>query len=162
MPDSRFKFEWKLIWIADDPLSVLAVTIVLKCFATVRKFCLVLPALLFPIAASQAADNAKAGKLVFRWCAACHQVGPYAHGGFAPQLNGLFGRRAGSTPHFKYSPAMNTSGIIWSEQTLSTFVRDPDGLVPENKMRFRGLGDDRQIADLLAYLRTFSAMDAGK
>ena len=95
------------------------------------------------------------GATVFKPCASCHQVGPNARGGFGPQLNGLFGRRAGSTPDFAYSGAMKASGIVWDERTLSAFLGDPDKTVPGTKMRFWGIHDDRDLAALLAYLRTF-------
>jgi cytochrome c len=99
--------------------------------------------------------DAATGKKLFTQCAECHEVGPNARGGFAPELNKLFGRRAGSTPDFAYSKAMKASGIVWDERTLPTFLHDPDKLVPGTKMRFWGIGDERQITALLAYLRTF-------
>jgi cytochrome c2 len=75
---------------------------------------------------SPSGTDAATGERVFKQCASCHQVGVNAHGGFAPQLNGLFGRRAGSTPDFAYSDAMKRSGIVWNERTLAAFLRDPD------------------------------------
>jgi cytochrome c len=124
-----------------------------------------LPALLLlPLSTMQgcapSGTDAATGARVFRQCASCHQVGVHAHGGFGPQLNGLFGRRAGSTPDFAYSDAMKASGIVWDERTLSAFLRDPGKLVPGTRMRFWGIGDDNEIVALLAYLRTFQ--DAGK
>jgi cytochrome c len=95
------------------------------------------------------------GATVFKPCASCHQIGPSARGGFGPQLNGLFGRRAGTTADFAYSDAMKASGIVWNERTLSAFLRDPDKTVPGTKMRFWGIHDDRDLAALLAYLRSF-------
>jgi len=46
---------------------------------------------------------------------------------------------------------------VWDEKRLAAFLRDPDAVVPGNKMRFWGLSNDRQIADLLAYLRASGA-----
>jgi cytochrome c len=103
--------------------------------------------------------DAATGERVFRQCASCHQVGANARGGFGPQLNGLFGRRAGATPDFAYSDAMKRSGIVWDERTLSAFLHDPGKLVPGTNMRFWGIGDDNEIAALLAYLRTFQQAD---
>jgi cytochrome c len=101
------------------------------------------------------ADAPVDGAALFKTCASCHQVGPNARGGFGPQLNGLFGRRAGSTPDYTYSDAMRRSGIVWNEPTLAAFLRDPDKTVPGTKMRFWGMHDDKEIAALLAYLRTY-------
>jgi cytochrome c len=99
--------------------------------------------------------DAGTGETIFRQCASCHQVGPRARAGFGPQLNGLFGRRAASTPDYRYSAALRASGIVWDERTLTAFLHDPAKMVPGTQMRFWGIGDDRKIAALLAYLRTF-------
>ncbi|MCO4887840.1 cytochrome c family protein [Cupriavidus sp. WGtm5] len=108
-----------------------------------------------PTAAMAAADL-QAGKALFATrCASCHHVGRNARAGFGPQLNGIFGRAAGSTSDFQYSDAMRASKVVWSHDTLRTFVRSPGKVVPGTKMRFWGLGDDQQITDLLAYLETF-------
>jgi cytochrome c len=106
-----------------------------------------------------AADPLAAGRAVFKRCANCHQVGPGAHSNFGPQLNGILGRRAGSAPDFAYSPAMKKAGFVWNEKSLAAFLRDPDEVVPGNKMRFWGLGSERQIADLLAFLRAHPARE---
>lgn len=112
--------------------------------------------LLLPVAAQGAGmqGDVAAGKRAFMRCASCHQVGPSARGAFGPQLNGIVGRKAGSTADFSYSPAMKRSGIVWTEQTLAAFLKSPKQVVPDNQMRFWGIGDEQQIANLLAYLRT--------
>jgi cytochrome c len=112
-------------------------------------------ALTLQTSVSCAAGDAEAGKATFAKCASCHQVGPSARGGFGPQLNGIFGRPAGATKDFKYSPALRDSGIVWSEKSLTEFIKAPGRVVPGTKMRFYGIGDNRQITDLLAYLRSF-------
>jgi cytochrome c len=63
--------------------------------------------------------------------------------------------RAGSTADFTYSPAMKASGIVWDEATLARFLRDPDKTVPGNRMRFWGIGDEREMKALLVHLRSF-------
>ncbi|MET0519783.1 MAG: c-type cytochrome [Burkholderiaceae bacterium] len=111
-------------------------------------------------APAAAAGDLAAGKAAFAACASCHQLGPAARGGFGPQLNGVVGRLAGSSPDYSYSAAMKRSKIVWSERTLAAFIRDPDGVVPGTKMRFYSIGyDERKIADLVAYLRSVPAPD---
>lgn len=101
-----------------------------------------------------AADAAKGARLFGTRCASCHSIGPAARPGFGPQLNGIHGRRAGSTPDFRYSPAMQQSGIVWNDKSLAAFLDSPGDVVPGTKMRFWGMSDEQQVADLLAYLRT--------
>ncbi|UQV43792.1 cytochrome c family protein [Janthinobacterium lividum] len=116
--------------------------------------------LLASVAAAQAAapavltGNAEAGKAAFRKCASCHQVGPSARGGFGPKLTGVIGRKAGATTDYKYSAAMKNANIVWTEQNLAGFLKAPSDFIPGNNMRFWGIGNAQQVADLLAYLRT--------
>ena len=104
---------------------------------------------------ARAGADPVAGAAAFRKCASCHQVGPSARGGFGPHLNGVIGRRAGSTPDYKYSDAMKRANLVWNEKTLAAFLHDPSAVVPGTKMRFWGIRDERQIANLLAYLRQY-------
>ncbi len=105
-----------------------------------------------------AAGDVVAGKALFSslTCASCHAVGQGAGAGFGPQLNGIFGRTAGSTTDYKarYSDAMKKSGIVWSEQSLTKFINSPSKLVPGTNMSFWGVSDEKKVANLLAYLRS--------
>lgn len=99
--------------------------------------------------------NLAAGEALFkRSCGNCHNVGPGARAAFGPQLNGILGRHAGSTGDYRYSPAMKDSNVVWSRETLSDFIRDSDEVVPGNKMRFWGIGDQEKIDSLLLYLQS--------
>jgi cytochrome c len=105
---------------------------------------------------AHATGDIQAGKAAFASkCASCHSVGPSARGGFGPHLNGIVGRPAGATGDYRYSPAMKNSGIVWSEKNLRAFMKAPSDLVPGTKMRFWGISNEKQLDDLLAYLRTF-------
>jgi cytochrome c len=105
---------------------------------------------------SAGAADIDAGKSTFEHrCVSCHAIGPSARGGFAPQLNGIVDRRAASTLDFKYSAAMKNSGIVWTEKNLARFINGPSDVVPGTSMRFWGISNEQQVANLLAYLRTF-------
>lgn len=119
------------------------------------KYALPLALAVLTMANAHAADI-QAGKELFNTrCASCHHVGPSARAAFGPQLNGIFGRKAGSTSDYRYSDAMKASPIVWNDTTLRAFVGAPGKTVPGTKMRFWGMSDQRQVDDLLAYLRTF-------
>lgn len=100
------------------------------------------------------ADFAAGEALFKRNCGNCHNVGPGARAAFGPQLNGILGRQAGATADYRYSPAMKDSGVVWSSETLSAFIKDSDAVVPGNKMRFWGIGDQQKIDNLLLYLQS--------
>ena len=102
------------------------------------------------IAPAQAGDAA-AGKKVFAKCKTCHEVDTEKNK-VGPHLKGLFGRTAGSLADFKYSDAMKSSGIVWSEDTLTTYLADPKGTVPDTKMVFAGLKKPADIENVIEYL----------
>ncbi|MGD9614647.1 MAG: cytochrome c family protein [Alphaproteobacteria bacterium] len=99
-----------------------------------------------------AADPA-AGKAVFNRCRICHTVEAGGRDGAGPNLHGLFGRKAGAVKHFAYSAAMRNSGVVWDQTTLENYLRDPKRFMPGTRMAFPGIAGDKEIADLLAYLR---------
>jgi cytochrome c len=117
---------------------------------------LALAVLAAAVAPAFAAGDPAAGKRAFARCASCHQVGPSARSVFGPQLNGIIGRHAAAATDYRYSEAMRKSGIVWDERHLAAFLRSPNKAVPGTSMRFWGIGDEKQIADLLAYLRTIT------
>jgi cytochrome c len=107
-------------------------------------------------APAHAAGDAEAGAKLFpRLCGGCHQVGESARGSFGPQLNGIFGRRSGSTPDYQYSEAMKSAGIVWTRETLTAYLEAPKSVVPGTRMIFWGLSDPEKVDNLLAYLQTF-------
>ena len=106
--------------------------------------------------AALAADP-EAGAQVFKKCQACHAVGEGAANKVGPELNGLFGRAAGSVPGYAYSDANKNSGIVWTEEVFADYIRNPRGYIKGTKMTFAGIKKDTEIANLTAYLRQFNA-----
>ena len=100
-----------------------------------------------------AEGDAAAGQVLFdKTCGGCHKIGANARSGFGPQLNGVFGRHAGSTTDYVYSKAMLGSGIVWDTANLTAFIKDPSDVVAGTKMSFWGMSDQQKIDELLAYL----------
>ena len=115
---------------------------------------------LFVGAGSAAAqdDLVAAGKFEFFRCTGCHNATDTATVvKKGPHLHNLFGRKPGSLPDFEYSEAMVTFGRdkVWNETTLATYLHDPSGTVPGNKMEFHGIEKDEEVRALIAYLATF-------
>jgi cytochrome c len=98
-----------------------------------------------------AAADVEAGKTQFNKCKICHSLEP-GKNGVGPGLHAIFGRKAGTADNYAFSDAMKNSGIVWDDDTMTKYVRDPKEVVPGGKMAFPGIKDDQQLADLLAYL----------
>ena len=103
------------------------------------------------------AQDAAAGEKVFVQCRACHQVGETAKNGVGPVLNGLFGRHSGSIEGYNYSEANKKAEIVWSEAAFQDYIVNPMAKVPGTKMAFAGIKNEKEIADLWAYLSQFKA-----
>lgn len=106
------------------------------------------------VAAQDTGDPA-AGEKVFAKCKVCHQIGEGAKNAVGPELNGVVGRKAGSVPEYSYSTANKSSGITWDEAALKRYLKDPRGVVPGTKMIFPGLSKEKDIDDVIAYLKQF-------
>jgi len=101
------------------------------------------------------AQDAGAGEKVFAKCKICHQIGESAKNMVGPVLNGVVGRKAGSYPGYHYSDANEKSGITWDEAELKKYLKDPKGVVPGTKMIFPGLPSEKEIDNVIAYLKQF-------
>ena len=124
-----------------------------------RTGCLPLIGLLMVAVAhrADAAGDPEAGAQAFRTCAACHTLEPGAHR-TGPSLAGVFGREAGTAEGFhRYSDALRSADLVWREDTLNTFLADPQAFLPGNRMTFPGLADAQARADVIAYLQTATA-----
>ena len=107
-----------------------------------------------------ALGNAEAGASVFnRDCAFCHQIGPEARDRVGPQLNRIYDRGAGSIDGFGYSRGlsrMGVDGLVWTFDTLDAYIANPRALVSGTRRSYRGLQDETERHDLLAFLRAYS------
>ncbi|MHA6691330.1 c-type cytochrome [Devosia sp. A449] len=90
-------------------------------------------------------------------CAGCHAMGEGAKSG--PELKNLIGRPAASLEGFEYSDAMveaGQGGLVWNIETLSKFITKPRSVVNGSNMSFTGLRNPDDVANVIAYLATFS------
>jgi cytochrome c len=108
------------------------------------------------IAATAFADPPSApdqsrGALLFQTCSACHSV---LGDGVGPNLYGIYGKRAGTQPGFKYSSALSQSGLTWDEPTLRAFVTNPQALVKGTLMTFPGYSSPADVNSVVEYIKT--------
>ena len=100
------------------------------------------------------AGDAKNGAEVFKRCAICHTDDKGGADGQGPNLFGIIGHKAASHPGFAYSPALQNSGVIWTEANLTKWTAGPARMVPGTKMVFPGITSKTQQANVVAYLAT--------
>ena len=108
---------------------------------------------------SAGAQDAAAGEKLFAKCKACHAVGEGAKNRVGPHLNELMGRTAGTVESYRYSKAMakaGEEGLVWNDETLKAYLASPKAMVKGTKMAFAGLKDEGDLANMIAYLSTFS------
>jgi cytochrome c len=109
------------------------------------------------------AQDAGAGEQVFkRLCSPCHDIGQDAKIKIGPPLNAIDGRKAGTFEGFNYSPVNKSSGITWSEENFDKYIHAPMQEMPGTRMTFVGIKNDKDIADLWAYLKQFGPDGAKK
>ena len=108
-------------------------------------------------------DLVKEGEKVFKKCKACHRIGDNAKHGTGPHLNNIYGRIAGNLSDFrKYSKSIKTAGedgLIWTSDTLSSYIENPKKYLKGTKMNFKGLRKSDDRSALLEYLRAASALE---
>ena len=105
---------------------------------------------------------AQSGGKLFRKCAACHAVGEDAPMKVGPHLNNLFGRAAGGIGGYRYSKPMQAAGeggLVWTDETLTVYLKAPRRYIKGTRMNFIGFKKDVEIAVMIAYLRAFSGSE---
>jgi|SRR5579871_4274766 len=89
------------------------------------------------------------GAQVYKTCGICHSLD---RNGAGPKHAGVFGRTAGTVPDYRYSVALQKSGIVWNDATLDRWLADPQALVPGTKMFFN-LDSAQDRADVIEFLK---------
>lgn len=107
------------------------------------------------LSTSALAADASHGQQLFRaQCGVCHQgADGDGDGGQGPSLRGVIGRKIGGDMDFAYSQTLNDAKASWTQETLASYIGDPQKIMPGTAMPIRVTNaDDR--ADIAAYLAT--------
>lgn len=93
-----------------------------------------------------------------RRCSICHSLDPDDRRRAGPTLWGVFGRRAGTAPGYRYSEGLRRSTIVWNEETISRlFELGPEVVTPGSKMPLQQIPDARDRRDLISFLKSHTA-----
>lgn len=106
-----------------------------------------------PLIAS--ADATRGAKLATR-CKACHTLNKGGANRFGPPLWNVLGREKAKAKGFRYSPAFKKLSGAWDYESINALVANPNATAPGTRMRFPGIKNASQRADLIRYLRDLS------
>jgi len=109
------------------------------------------------LAVRLANSNAKAGEKVSNKCKSCHDMTARKKVEIGPPLWDIVQASKAGNGRFKYSSPMGSMGGKWSYKDLDAFIASPRGFLKGTKMTFRGLKNEKQRANLIAYLRSLSS-----
>jgi cytochrome c len=87
-------------------------------------------------------------------CSACHSVDDNRVG---PMHMGLFGRKAGGVKSYSYSEALRKSKVVWSRDTLTAWLANPEMLIPGQRMGY-SMDNANDRDDVVAYLATLKTI----
>ena len=108
-----------------------------------------------PIDTLLASASAERGAEVAKQCQACHNVQEGQGPKIGPDLYNVVGRKIASAG-FNYSAALKSKNGDWDFNALNTWLIKPSAYAPGTAMTFAGLSNDKQRADVIAYLNTLS------
>jgi cytochrome c len=109
-----------------------------------------------PIETLLASASVDHGTTLAKQCAICHNFQEGQGPKVGPDLYDVVGRKIASVAGFNYSSALKAVSGNWTFDELNKWLTDPRGMVPGTAMTFAGLPNEKQRADIIAYLDTLS------
>lgn len=104
--------------------------------------------------ASAGPGDAAHGQGVAKVCTACHSLDQGGQVRVGPPLYGVDGRKIASVSGFGYSGALRAKSGAWDDAELNAFLKSPRSYAPGTRMAYPGIANDRDRADVVAYLKT--------
>jgi cytochrome c len=105
------------------------------------------------MADASAADGQAFTKTI---CVACHSFDEGGKAGVGPNLYGILGAPHAHMAGFNYSDALKSKQGPWTYQELNQWLYKPSAYAPGTRMAFGGITNDKQRANVIAYLRSLS------
>jgi cytochrome c len=98
------------------------------------------------------------GKRQFLQCVACHDLKSGGPAKVGPNLEGIFGRKAGTVAGLvPPSAQIKSSGIVWTDDVMDKWLEKPSNVVPGTLMAFAGMLKPEDRLSLIAYMKQETA-----
>ncbi len=116
----------------------------------------------FTMNVAHADDLVIKGEQLFKKnCTTCHAMPSENKNAFGPSLHGVVGRHSGTAPGYTYSDAMKSINVIWTEDHLGDYLKNPDQYVEHItysgrhfiKMAFPGFAEEADRKAVIAFLK---------
>jgi cytochrome c len=117
-----------------------------------RSAALIGGALVVAAGGAQAAAG-EGAELFVKNCQTCHTIEKGGSTRSGPNLWSIVGRKAGSVEGFNYSPGLKSSGIVWTADTLDSWLTFPRKMVRDTFMIYRQAKPEIRKA-IIEYLAT--------
>jgi serine/threonine protein kinase/cytochrome c2 len=101
-------------------------------------------------------DLAHGGVIAAQQCAQCHDWTSTGLNRVGPSLYRIAGAPLASRPDFSYSPALQRKGGRWDDNMFNRYLTNPQAAVPGTSMAFAGLSNPQDVADLIAFMKSWS------
>jgi cytochrome c len=113
-----------------------------------------------PIENLLASASPQAGQQTAHECELCHNLGKGQGAKIGPDLYGVVGRKIATQPGFNYSSALKgkakAMGGVWTFDALNKWLTNPRADVPGTLMTFAGIDNEKERANVIAYLNSNS------
>jgi cytochrome c len=104
-----------------------------------------------------AAADPKAGESAAKKCAACHDFTEGGPNKTGPNLYGIVGEKIADVEGFSFSEALKAhASDTWTYDKLNEWLTSPKAFAPGTKMTYAGDKDDKDRANIIAFLSTLS------
>jgi cytochrome c len=104
-----------------------------------------------------AAADPKAGEAASKKCQACHDFTKGGPNKVGPNLYNIVGEKIADVPGFAFSDALKAhASETWDYDKLNQWLISPKAWAPGTKMTYAGDKDDKDRANIIAFLSTLS------